>query len=233
MTARIQTRQAEVLRQILEGDRVDLHTAMPGVVRSYDDETQTAEIALGVARVIPAADEDDPDLVEPLPILPSVPVLWPRASGGYLHIPIAAGDGVLVLFCESDLNRWRETGQAGEDPGVHTRHGLSGAVAIAGLHWRGNPNPDAAGSFDQPAGLRLGIEGGPRIDIRGSQIKAGGENPLAKSEPTSTILDAIVTDLQTLAAAINVIASGAVVVPTSAQAVAAANPIATSTLRGA
>lgn len=187
-------RQPEVLRRILESDRLDLHTALPGRVRSYDSDTQTADIELGVRRVIPVGDEDEEDRVEDYPILPSVPVVFPRGGGYFLHFPLEAGDGVLVIFAESDLNRWRETGDV-SDPGVATRHGLSGAVALAGLHWRGDANAAANSN------LRIGRETGPRIEITGSEIQAGGTVALAEAPDVRTHLQAIAAALDTIATA--------------------------------
>jgi hypothetical protein len=228
MSERAATRQTEVLRRVLEAHASDQHTGVPGKVRSYDRDTQTAEIEVLVRRVLPAGDDDDPDTIEDYPILPSVPVLWPRGGGYFLHAPLAAGDHVYVLFAECDLNAYRTTGQV-SDPGVGTRHGLSGAVAVPGMFWRGDP-------VDLPSevsGLIVGREGGAQIVITTGTIEAGGDETIAKAEPQGAINDAIVADLQTLAAAINLIAPGAVTVPTSAQAIQAANPIATATLLGA
>lgn len=223
------TRQAETLRRVLESFAVDLHVSLPGKVRSYDAATQTAEIEIQVRRVIPAAEDTDEDTVEAYPILPSVPVLWPRVQGaGFLHMKLAAGATVLVLFSEADLGQWRATGEV-SDPGLSTRHGLSGGVVLPGLHWRGNPNEDAAGS---EAEVMLGVEGGTAIEVFESQINAGGSDTLAKGAETDAQLSAIAADLETIRLAVNAIATGAIpsITITTTRP---ANPIETSTLRGA
>ena len=233
MTDRVSTRHAEVLARVLETERAHLHTALPGTVRSYDPDTQTADVEIGVRRVLQASDDDDPDVAEDLPILPSVPVLWPSSTadgGGYLHMPLAAGSGVWVVFAEADITQWRATGEV-SDPAEPTRHGLSGAYAIPGAHWRGNPNPDASPDGpESPAGVRLGYRGGPRLEIVTGQIRAGGTGRLVEHDGMSTILTAIFADLTTLRA--SVIANGGTVPPLTAETLEAATEYATSTLRG-
>ena len=228
MSERAATRQTEVLRRVLEAHASDLHTGVPGRVRSYDRDTQTAEIEVLVRRVLPAGDDDDPDTIEDYPILPSVPVLWPRGGGYFLHAPLAAGDHVYVLFAECDLNAYRTTGQV-SDPGVGTRHGLSGAVAVPGMFWRGDPLTDVS---SVEAGMRLGLEGGPRIEIKVDAIEAGGNQALAKSSPVDAVNQAIATDLAAIAAFLNTTFGGGTITLTVATAIAS-NPIATTTLRGA
>jgi hypothetical protein len=187
---------AETLRQVVDSFGLDLHVALPGTIRSYDAESQTAEIELGTQRVIPAADEDeDDDTAETLPILPSVPVIWPSGGGHFIHWPLSAGDTVLVVFCETDLNAWRESGGVA-DPGVATRHGLSGGVALPGLRTRGNPIGAADGTYG-----RLGLDGGVVIEFRSGEIRVGGAQALAQSAQVETHLAAIKVALDTIATA--------------------------------
>lgn len=191
---------AETMRRVLEQERAEIHVALPGRVRSYDQAAQTAEIELEIKRVMPSGDDDEPDIVDEYPILPAVPVLCLRGSGFFMHFPQRAGDKVTVLFCEADLNEWRRTGVL-SDPGVSTRHGLSGAVCIPGIHHQRNPLGSAdigAPSFDSPPYLTLGLEGGPIIRIDGSTIQAGGGDALARWAGVEAHLDAINTTLGSL-----------------------------------
>jgi len=168
---------AELLQRALESERLETHSSLPGIVRSYDASTQTAEIELALTRPIPAPDEtEEEDTFETLPVLPSVPVAWPRAGGFYVHWPLEAGDSVGVVFSELDMNSWRNTGDV-SDPVVSLRHALSGAWAVPGLYPRTNPNPDADGGEG-----RIGREGGPRIEFKASptdEIHVGGALALA------------------------------------------------------
>ena len=214
-------RQAHVLRRALERDRVDLHTGMPGRVRSFSVERQTIEVELGLRCVIPSGDEDEADTLEDYPILPEVPVCFPAGGGFRISWPLEAGDYVWVMFGEGDLSRWRETGEP-SDPGVATRHGLSGAVAYPGIHPRGGANGSATGDS-----LRIEREGGPVLEITGSEVRAGGTAELGLAADIKAHLQAIDTALTTIGTAAG--ASSSYVYAT----VLAASPIATTTTKGA
>jgi hypothetical protein len=222
---------AETLRRVLESTLQDVHTALPGVVRSYDAGTQTAEIELGVQRVRAAEDEDvEEDAPEALPILQGVPVLWPRGGGYFLHWPLTAGDSVGVVFSESDMNAWRESGGV-VDPGVGTRHGLSGALALPGLFPRGS----TIGSADGTDG-RAGKDGGPYIGFKTSTIEVGGATSLVEDPNLDAHLDAVASALDAIAARISAEHGGAVIDPNYGSAARAAllasNPYATSVTKG-
>ena len=230
MTRRLTT--AETLARILDSFAQDLHVALPGVVRSYDAETQTADVRLGLQRVLQAEDEDqDEDLTENLPILPSVPVVFPRGGGYFLSFPLAAGDGVLVVFNELDINAWRDSSGEAVDPGVGLRHGLSGAVAVPGMFTRGDALASASGVY-----ARLGRDAGPFIDLRGDEIWAGGSLSLAEAPNLGQHLSAISTALDGLAARIAAVGGGSATDANYGAAAKSAldssNPIATTVTKG-
>lgn len=122
-----------------------VHTALPGRVKDYDVATQTAQVQLAVHL----------DGLE-VPPLKDVPVCWPGGSEGFLHVPLAAGDTVLVLFAEEDFSRWFDTGSV-SPPQVLARHGLH-AIAIPGLRRAKDPLAVTAGHVTLSAinELRLG-----------------------------------------------------------------------------
>jgi hypothetical protein len=188
------TRQADVLRRTIDAALLDVHTALPGRVRSYDAATQTADVTLGARRVVPATDEDTTeDTAEDLPVLVSVPVVWPRGGGYRLHAPLTAGDGVLVIFPESSIDRWLDSGDAA-DPALPTRHGIDGAIAIPGLGFRGGRISSAPTD-----GMVVGKDGGPEIKITGSEVRAGGSAALAEAADVRAHLQAIESALTAVA----------------------------------
>ena len=183
----------EAVKRTLESFSLGLHVALPGVVRSYDNATQTAEIEPGVQRVILAEDEEEgEDTPEGLPILPAVLVLWPRAGSFFLHFPLVAGDSVMLLFSESDINEWRKSGGV-VDPGVPARHGLSGAVAIPGMYPQGSP----IASNSAPM---IGHDSGIRIEFTQLSIKVGGDSDAAA---LASKVDALQTNMNTMIALYN------------------------------
>lgn len=190
---RVHTTLLEAMIKTLDSRSADLHTAIPGIVRSYSATNQTADIEPALLRVVPAADDSEEDPRERLPVLPAVPIAWPRAGGFFLHFPVNVGDSVLLVFCESDINAWRASGRV-SDPGVFERHVLSGAVAVPGLYPRTNKNGDASGTYG-----RIGKEGGPFVEFRPSEIQVGGSKALAEADAVEAELTAIKTTLDSLA----------------------------------
>jgi hypothetical protein len=119
-----------VLAEIQRSSLTDLHVATPGIVQSYDSATQTADIVMGVQRQLP--DDHGRLQTEEMPVLPDVPVLFPRSASFALTFPLAPGDAGLVVFCDRNIGQWRAKGS--QMPAADAEMmGLSGPVFIPGL----------------------------------------------------------------------------------------------------
>src|SRR5260221_3943082 len=173
-----------VLERLLADDRADLHVALPGVVQSYDPATQTASIKPMVQRVV--REQDDERAVDPMPVLPAVPVVFARGGGYFMTFPLVAGDAGLLVFCERDPGPWRHTGQD-SDPGDEGLHWLTGAVLYPWLETEARALPT------RPGHLVVGKEGGPELHIDGSHVDVGaaGGNFVALSNLVSAQLAAL------------------------------------------
>lgn len=112
----------ELLRTALDSRLLDLHTAMPGTIVSYDDATQTATVQPGIWRSLD-------DTLETLPAIPSVPIAWPAGGGMGLKFPLEKGDAVMLVFSEASFTTWRTSGQV-SDPSDESRHSLSYPLAF-------------------------------------------------------------------------------------------------------
>ena len=126
----IEPTDAEVIRDAINARLLDVWTATIGRVESYDPKTQTANILPVVRRPLQSADGHIGH--EDLPVLPNVPVLQPRAGGFFVHLPLQAGDTVLVVFTADSFQMWRNSGSV-TNPGDLRRHSLSNAIAIPGV----------------------------------------------------------------------------------------------------
>ena len=137
-----QKRQEELQalkREILES----LHCALPGIVESYDSETQTAIIRPAVkhrlvsSRAERSGAEGSPSSVS-LPLLRDVPVFMP------VPFEVHEGDACLLVFADRDIDAWFETGEA-EVPPSGRMHSLSDGFAFVGFRPRVIPS-EAEGS---------------------------------------------------------------------------------------
>jgi hypothetical protein len=118
---------AELIGQAMEDRLLDVHTALPAIVKSYDAETQTVSAEPAVQRAGHASDGGTVHVT--LPVCQFVPVCWPNGGGYYLHFPITAGDSVMLIFSEAAWAQYRESG-ALSPPGDLRRHSLGYACAI-------------------------------------------------------------------------------------------------------
>jgi hypothetical protein len=136
-----------------------VRTCLPAEVVSYD--AARTEISAQILINEGAPGEDGERVVERLPVINGVPVVFPGSGGIRIRFPINPGDPVLLVFCSSSIDRWLE--QGGEvDPLDDRHHSINDAIAIPGLL----PFPDSTDNF-------------PVIEFTDEVIKAGGQEPLA------------------------------------------------------
>lgn len=111
----------------------DLHTSMPGIVQSFDAQTQTATIQPVIRRVFISREGTD-EILTPgdLPPLINVPVQFPRGGGFSLTFPVKKGDECLIVFAERAIDNWHKFGGV-RDPGARRFHSLSDATAFVGI----------------------------------------------------------------------------------------------------
>lgn len=116
---------AQLLRTAHQEQSRNMHVATPGRIVSYDSGTQTASVKPMLNRKVNGEDEV-------VPVINSVPVIFPRSGGAFMTFPVKAGDGCLLIFCDRSLDEWK--GGSGEiAPDDPRAFDLSDAVAIMGL----------------------------------------------------------------------------------------------------
>jgi hypothetical protein len=141
---------------------VDAHTAIPGEIVSYDSSTMKAVVKVSINRRVNGESQA-------IANIPDVPVVFPRSKAGGLTFDIASGDGVLIVFSERNLDKWKTVG-SGEPPNDNRMFDLTSAVAIPGLF-------PLAGLMVPPA--QKGTE------LRGKKFFIG--DPLSFTSPIITI----------------------------------------------
>jgi hypothetical protein len=118
----------ETQRAAMDHLLAQLRVALPGIIASFDPQTQTAVVQPAVReRVKIGGVERDVDL----PLLPDVPVVFPRAGGFCLTLPVKPGDECLVVFADLCIDGWWAAGGA-QNMAEKRRHDLSDAFAILG-----------------------------------------------------------------------------------------------------
>jgi hypothetical protein len=129
--------------------------ALPGTVLSYDAASQTCSVQPGVHRLVPDADDESEDVVEPLAPIQHVPVCWLVGRGIQVKGGLQRGDSVLLLALDRDPSGWLRSGAASEPDDARLHH-WAHAVAIPGLVPNTSPFPeptDAAALASKVDGL--------------------------------------------------------------------------------
>ncbi|MEE9382839.1 MAG: Gp138 family membrane-puncturing spike protein [Nannocystaceae bacterium] len=120
-----------VILEAIRARMVETHTALPGIVESFNSEKQTAKIRIPLRRDI--RDSDGNETTRSWPILVSVPVWMPHAGGFHITLPVSEGDECLVIFLERDFSKWYEDGVE-QSPETRRLHDISDGIALVGLN---------------------------------------------------------------------------------------------------
>lgn len=157
---------ADIIRQAIEDRLAEVHVMLPGRIDSYDASLQKADVEPLIRRLQKTVDGE---IKEDLPVIPGVPVVFPRAGGFKITMPVQEGDRCMLVFCERSIETYQTgTGRRGDnsalirqsDPDTFEMHNLSDPVAIMGWY----NDAEALSASDQD-GLQLGEDGGPIIHI--------------------------------------------------------------------
>lgn len=158
----------EVLRAALDSKIGEVHTCLPAKVELYDETQQKVNVKPLLKRTV--IDDAGGEIVEVLPVVQSVPVVFPRAGGFFITMPIRVGDFVALFFSERSLDRWIVSDGADADPVDVRTHDLSDAIAVPGLY------PFSAALDADPDDMVLGKEGGFEVHIKDDQIDLGSKD---------------------------------------------------------
>lgn len=189
---------ADIIRQAIEDRLAEVHVMLPGRIDAYDADLQKADVEPLIRRLQSTVDGE---IKEDLPVIPGVPVVFPRAGGFKITMPVAKGDRCMLVFCERSIETY-QTGQGRRgddttlirqsDPDTFEMHNLSDPVALLGWYNDAealSPAPDADD-------MVIGEHGGPVIHIGGDQVnlyqKSGsGHDFIALAQKTFDNLKAI------------------------------------------
>ena len=140
-------------RNLVHGMLLETHTCLPGELKSYNNDLQTAVCRPAVRRLLLATGK----MVE-LPPCVDVPVFFP---GGVLTFDIAPNDPVVLAFSERCIDAWWEAGGV-QDLKDLRHHDLSDAFAFIGFQ----PKPSALTDVSQLGPEVRTRDGSNRVAVR-------------------------------------------------------------------
>jgi len=113
------------IRKALRWWLMDYYTALPGVVVSYDGTKRRAVIQPGLRLLnVDGSSESRPPLHD-------VPVVQPWGNGHGVHLPLARGDCVMLLFSMRDIGSFKDN-LAESDAAPGRMMSMGDAVAFPG-----------------------------------------------------------------------------------------------------
>jgi len=159
----------DALRAALRAGEVGLHVCLPARVESYDSASQKAS----VQPLIKTQDGEDRSIIT------GVPVVFPRAGGAHMHMPVTRGTGVMLVFADRSLDRWLTQG-GNVDPRDGRAHAYSDAIAIPGLipfsefgdSEDAAQDPDAVEIAYQGGVIKIGEDGRVSITSDGESLRS-------------------------------------------------------------
>ena len=191
---------AEVVRGATRAEREDIFVARAGRIAKYYPETNTADIRPMVKHALYRVGGLG-RVYDELPMLPSVPVMFPRAGDFVITMPVNEGDPVLLVFRDVSHAEWEADGELSE-PVDAQRHALGWPVAFLGLYPETMPmSTETADLAARAAGMVVGEHNGPcRIELvpgatdADDRIKLGADATeyVALANKVDAIVDAIV-----------------------------------------
>jgi hypothetical protein len=186
---------ARAIREAIDSALIDIHTAMVCCVQSYDPATQRADVSPQIKRPLESLDTGEIEHEE-LPVLPNIPVAFPRAGNFFMSFPLKKGDFVLVVFNEYSIDQWLEKGRA-TAPGDIGHLTMTGGIALPLGPYPTSLALDTAHADDAV----IGEDDGTQVHIKpggACEITSDGSASADDFVALSAKVDAILADVITL-----------------------------------
>lgn len=117
---------AKVIQDMVAKELMEVHTAMPGVIVSYDYGKNMAVVQPSLKRKFKGG-----SAAVNLPLISNVPVAFPRMGDAHIRFPINPGDEGQLIFNERSIDKWSTLGGT-VDPEDPRKFHLSDAVFFPG-----------------------------------------------------------------------------------------------------
>jgi hypothetical protein len=160
--------QFRMLKQLLYA----LRTAMPCIVQSFDSATQTVTVLPAVMEKMytnQGGFQAATDIPWDKPF-GKIPVVFPKAGGLALTMPVQAGDECLVVFADMCIDQWWQAGGANNVQIEKRRHDLSDGFAIMGV-WS---QPNLISDYNTSAAELRTLDGSVKLALSDSGVAITG-----------------------------------------------------------
>lgn len=168
-------------RDLITAARMDLHTAMPGIIQSFDAARMTCTIqpAIRGAIIAPNGRAEAADL----PLLVDCPVVFPGGGGYILTYPLKAGDEALIVIAERCIDAWWQSGGV-QAAAEYRLQDLSDGFVIPGP--RSQPHVVTGGVGMTGAELRTD-NGTTVLRLKGTAVEVVAPGGVTFDTPTLTL----------------------------------------------
>ena len=174
-------------RDLITAARMDLHTAMPGIIQSFDAARMTCTLqpAIRGAIVAPNGRAEAADL----PLLVDCPVVFPGGGGYILTYPLKAGDEALIVIAERCIDAWWQSGGV-QAAAEYRLQDLSDGFVIPGP--RSQPHEVTGGVGMTGAELRTD-SGTTVLRLKGTQVELVAPGGVTIDTPTLTVTGDVIS----------------------------------------
>jgi hypothetical protein len=160
----------------------NVHTALPGIIVSYDYTKQNAQVQPTINRTW-----SDGTTIK-LPVLNNVPVIFPQSGGASLTFPVNVGDPCLLIFNERSTDQWKASGGI-VNPVDPRKFDLSDGVALMGYLPFNSTFPNRSNNTD----MILQYAGSSITITSTGAIKINTASTLALGTPTNELINQLNT----------------------------------------
>ncbi|MCP3685803.1 MAG: hypothetical protein GY861_24405 [bacterium] len=167
----------QVIQTGIDSALKELHTALPGVVVSFDGDTQLADIQITIKRKLN-------DVLVNLPLLVGVPVRFLKTADFSISVPVKVDDHVLVIFAERSIDTWLTQGGI-QSPVDVRKHSLSDGFAIPMMY----DQTDVISNFDAD-NLQIRTTSGKGITIDPTGLVSIASNNTSLLTEIEALVDA-------------------------------------------
>lgn len=151
-----------VYKQLSKAIYGGLRVAMPGIVQSFDPDTQTVTVDIAVKdKIINNGVIEDIQI----PTLLDVPLVMPIAGNFILTMPVQPGDECLVIFADMCINSWWQNGTIQNQETIR-RHDLSDGFAILGT-WS---QPNKISNYSTDSAQLRSLTGNTIVEVADTSV---------------------------------------------------------------